>query len=146
MRNDYNSKYLEHHGILGMHWGERNGPPYPLDSSSKSVSEKKGIKSSGKARESYKKTRNILKSDSGSRSTKVMKEARRRDIDEISTEELKKLNNRLNEEKRYAELTSGMTSEGKKFVKQVSMSIASGIITGIAIEAGKVYVKKKLGI
>lgn len=24
---------LEHHGIKGMHWGERNGPPYPLDSS-----------------------------------------------------------------------------------------------------------------
>lgn len=23
---------LEHHGILGMHWGKRNGPPYPLGS------------------------------------------------------------------------------------------------------------------
>lgn len=22
---------LEHHGIMGMHWGIRNGPPYPLD-------------------------------------------------------------------------------------------------------------------
>lgn len=24
-------EYLEHHGIPGMHWGEKNGPPYPLD-------------------------------------------------------------------------------------------------------------------
>ena len=23
---------LYHHGIKGMHWGVRNGPPYPLDS------------------------------------------------------------------------------------------------------------------
>ena len=32
---------LQHHGKLGMHWGERNGPPYPLDRSSRSASEKK---------------------------------------------------------------------------------------------------------
>lgn len=32
---------LTHHGRLGMHWGERNGPPYPLDSSQLSSSEKR---------------------------------------------------------------------------------------------------------
>lgn len=41
MRNDFESNYLAHHGIIGMHWGERNGPPYPLDASAKSSSEKK---------------------------------------------------------------------------------------------------------
>lgn len=30
MKNDYRD-YIMHHGIKGMHWGERNGPPYPLD-------------------------------------------------------------------------------------------------------------------
>ena len=28
-QNDYRN-YLQHHGIKGMHWGEQNGPPYPL--------------------------------------------------------------------------------------------------------------------
>lgn len=32
---------LEHHGILGMRWGRKNGPPYPLDGSDHSASEKK---------------------------------------------------------------------------------------------------------
>lgn len=43
MRNDFCSGYLMHHGIKGQHWGVRNGPPYPLDSNSKSTNEKKRI-------------------------------------------------------------------------------------------------------
>ena len=38
---------LKHHGILGQKWGERNGPPYPLDASQASPGEKsKGFKES----------------------------------------------------------------------------------------------------
>ena len=34
-------EYLKHHGILGQKWGKKNGPPYPLDASDHSSSEKK---------------------------------------------------------------------------------------------------------
>ena len=36
-----NSVLLQHHGILGMKWGKQNGPPYLLDASDHSASEKK---------------------------------------------------------------------------------------------------------
>ena len=40
--NDMNVEdYLEHHGILGMSWGHRNGPPYPLSTEAHSAAEKK---------------------------------------------------------------------------------------------------------
>lgn len=41
MRNDFESNYLMHHGILGQKWGHKNGPPYPLDAGDHSTSEKK---------------------------------------------------------------------------------------------------------
>ena len=39
--NITDDSYLTHHGIKGQQWGVRNGPPYPLDTSEHTVSEKK---------------------------------------------------------------------------------------------------------
>ena len=45
--NTSDTSYISHHGIKGMHWGVRNGPPYPLSSKQKSASERKGTPSKG---------------------------------------------------------------------------------------------------
>ena len=147
MRNDFESNYLAHYGILGMKWGVRR---YQNADGSLTAEGKERYGSGGNVGETISKkaktARNILRSDSGSRSSKALKEARRKDMDELSTQELRDINNRLNEEQRYLNLTRGMTSSGKKFVSQVGTQIATGIITAIAIEAGKKFVKSKLGM
>lgn len=45
MQEEDHRSQLYHHGIRGMKWGVRNGPPYPLSGSKRSVSEKQVRKS-----------------------------------------------------------------------------------------------------
>lgn len=42
----YKPDYVEHHGIIGQKWGDRNGPPYPLSSSEHSAVVKSADKKS----------------------------------------------------------------------------------------------------
>ena len=51
--------YLQHWGILGMKWGRRNGPPYPLGSSQMSRAERRMNKRDSKwAKKNYNKIYN----------------------------------------------------------------------------------------
>jgi len=40
---------LKHHGVKGMSWGKRNGPPYPLDAEGKASLRKQRMESYGKS-------------------------------------------------------------------------------------------------
>lgn len=40
-RPTVSSDEIYHHGIMGMHWGQRNGPPYPLKAGAHTAEEKK---------------------------------------------------------------------------------------------------------
>ena len=52
---------LYHHGVKGQQWGERNGPPYPLDSKGSSLRKQKKIyKKMNKKLDDLEKTNNKL--------------------------------------------------------------------------------------
>lgn len=52
--------WIKHHGIMGQKWGQRNGPPYPLDASDHSAAEKKAAKYGSKADKAEKKSAKYL--------------------------------------------------------------------------------------
>jgi len=66
--NPYIRRELElyHHGIFGMRWGKKNGPPYPLAPSAHSASEKKAgwRKSLDSAKSEYKERKRSYKAAS----------------------------------------------------------------------------------
>ena len=71
--------YLQHWGILGMHWGDRNGPPYPLGSSQMSSSERRQNKRDAKwARRHYDKVYNKTMKKSKKELNDAVQEVRRR--------------------------------------------------------------------
>lgn len=123
MRNDFESNYLAHHGIKGQSWGDRNGPPYPLDRKAHSAKEKKAgwmksLKDKAEAKKKKKKQQAALDK---ARKTKA------------ANEKQKKLEEKYKEEKTKI-LKSGKASEVAKYKGQMTNQELSEAVNRIRME------------
>lgn len=121
MRNVYPNE-LYHHGILGMHWGVRNGPPYPLGSGDHSSSEKKAgwRKSLGSnAKDTYKKARS--KVSSGVEKSKK--------VGSKISEETKKASEKISNP--IKDRWNNLSDEQKKTIKNIAIGV--GVAAGAAV-------------
>ena len=99
---------LYHYGIPGMKWGVRRFQPN---------------KGSGKKKRSLSKKSKAAKirfrNETGSRSSKALRDYRKKDINKMSNKELQAAINRMNLEKQYRSLTKRDTMLGNKVAKDV---------------------------
>lgn len=125
---DNEENFLSHHGVLGMRWGIRKDRGSSNASKSTSKTE-----SSPKPTENYTESR-VLKSKT---------------IKELSNEDLKKLNERLNLEKQYKDLTKQEVNKGKTFVNDALTTglkqTATTLVAAASLYAVKRVIENKYG-
>lgn len=133
--------YLKHHGILGMRWGRRNGPPYPLLRRNMSSAERKETPAtsnnspSGDGKDSTKKeVTSGVKVDTPTGEKTVSDNIPLR---KMSDKDLDQAISRMKKEKEYRTLASQDITKGKAWVKGVlGVGGAVALSTYIA-KAGK---------
>lgn len=138
---------IVHEGRLGMKWGRRNGPPYPLGSSQLSAAEKKegGVSPSAKERDGG-------GSDSGSSSAKkpenkIYRETKSKRYKRISDEDLAASTNRLEREKKYKELMQAVYADpdkeyAKSLMKRTQADVAAEVAKNIEVKVGTALATK----
>ena len=176
--NDYryyctSSDELSHHGVQGMHWGQRNGPPYPLQTFQKRVGDAvaKGKRvladattATGKALVKVYKTgaektkariaeerakQKAEKEDIARRKAEAAKRAKlinmaKKHPELLSYQELSDLNNRANQESNFKK-NYNPTKKGNNAVKQSGQSLLKDVVTPGAVALGKAAVMSAVG-
>lgn len=141
-RNDYRDYLvLQHHGILGQKWGKKNGPPYPLDGSDHSASEKKaGWRSSlggGRNESRYSKPK------------VTSKDLRDYKYQQQQEQEKKLPKEKSSKNEQRKELTSEEKAARKELAKKIiiasAVSVGVGVGLYLAYKHGSVEDMAKLG-
>ena len=117
-RNDFESNYLMHHGILGQKWGKRNGPPYPLGASDHSASEKKaGWRKSLENKREMKKAKKAAQKEQ-KQFVEQMKKTYRKDTPSWSNDEKRELVGKAVTPKQKKELEDAYKAWSKAYEKE----------------------------
>lgn len=135
---------LEHHGILGMHWGKRNGPPYPLGSDvstgkrlkggngliARHKRKKKQVKALKKARKTRAENQQIKKTKEEIIRTKDIV-AMYKNVDKFTKTEIENVLDRIRTENRLREEVEKLTTpKSKKIFNFVKKNTSSGASNG----------------
>lgn len=130
-------EYLQHHGILGMRWGRRNGPPYPLLRKNMSAAERNQnpVSASSSNEESKKvlppKTVTV-DTDTGTKTVSNNKPLQR-----MSDKELDQAIGRMKKEKEYRTLSSQDITKGSAWIKALLGVAGATAFATFAASAGK---------
>jgi hypothetical protein len=154
---DLSDETLEHHGILGMHWGRRNGTPYPLDSSKSTGSRLKSRsgKISRKRKKSLKKARRVKAKNAKRRikEQKRMKDLQKskediinskdiksmaKNIDKFSNQEINDMLTRLDTERRLREKVREIEKANMSTGQRIKEGAKSAIVEGAKAGASSV--------
>lgn len=143
---DLDNESLEHFGILGMHWGHRNGPPYPLSSEistgkrlkkgsggSGSITRKrrKALKKARKARAlSLKKKEEIAKTKEDIIKSKDV-HAMLKNVDNFTNQEINDMLTRLDVERRLKEVVAKQNEANKSGARRLKDTIKTSVKEGL---------------